>query len=49
MLTFSSGDDIIFTERGVFMDIEIRYATIDDAEEILAIYSPYVMNTAISF
>ena len=31
------------------MNIEIRTATVDDAEEILAIYSPYVKNTAISF
>ena len=31
------------------MNIELRSATISDAEEILAIYSPYVRNTAISF
>lgn len=30
-------------------DIMIRSATIDDAEEILNIYAPYVQNTAISF
>ena len=40
---------IIFTERGVFMNIELRTATINDAKEILAIYSPYVKNTAVSF
>lgn len=31
------------------MNIELRTATVDDAEEILAIYSPYVKNTAVSF
>lgn len=31
------------------MNIEIRTATVADAEKILAIYSPYVENTAISF
>ena len=31
------------------MNIEIRYATVNDTEEILAIYAPYVKNTAISF
>lgn len=31
------------------MNIEIRTATVADAEKILAIYSPYVENTAVSF
>lgn len=30
-------------------DIEIRVANVDDAEEILKIYAPYVEKTAISF
>ena len=42
LLTFTMCNAIIFTERGVFMNIELRTATINDAEEILAIYSPYV-------
>ena len=29
--------------------MEIRLATVEDAEEILAIYAPYVRNTAITF
>ena len=29
--------------------MEIRLAKVDDAEEILAIYAPYVQNTAITF
>ena len=29
--------------------MEIRLATVVDAEEILAIYAPYVRNTAITF
>ena len=29
--------------------MEIRLATMEDAEEILAIYAPYVRNTAITF
>ena len=29
--------------------MEIRLATTDDAEAIVAIYEPYVRNTAISF
>ena len=29
--------------------MEIRLATVEDAEEILAIYAPYVQNTAITF
>ena len=29
--------------------IEIRSATVDDAEELLAIYAPYVTDTAITF
>lgn len=29
--------------------MKIELATIDDAEEILAIYAPYVLNTAITF
>lgn len=48
-MTFHLHNAIIFSERGVFMNIEIRYATVNDAEEILAIYSPYVENTAVSF
>ncbi len=31
------------------MNVEIRYAAVNDAEEILAIYSPYVSNTAVTF
>ena len=31
------------------LDISIRTATPDDAEELLAIYAPYVENTAITF
>ena len=31
------------------MNIELRTATVDDAEKILSIYSPYVKNTAVSF
>jgi len=31
------------------MNKKIRMATLDDAQEILAIYSPYIENTAISF
>lgn len=30
-------------------EIQVRNATIEDASEILAIYRPYVLNTAISF
>ena len=30
-------------------DIHIRVASEDDAEEILAIYAPYVIKTAITF
>ena len=48
-MTFHLHNAIIFSERGVFMNIEIRYATVNDAKEILAIYSPYVKNTAVSF
>ena len=39
-------------KRSGIMDIEntiIRAATPDDAEEILKIYAPYVLNTAITF
>lgn len=31
------------------MDIKIRMATPDDAEQLLAIYAPYVEQTAITF
>ena len=31
------------------MDIKIRMATPDDAEQLLAIYAPYVEHTAITF
>ena len=31
------------------MNLQIRHATIDDAEKLLEIYSYYVLNTAISF
>lgn len=31
------------------MNIELRTATVDDAEKLLSIYSPYVKNTAVSF
>lgn len=31
------------------LDISIRVATPEDAEELLAIYAPYVENTAITF
>ena len=30
-------------------DIKIRMATVDDAENLLNIYAPYVLNTAVSF
>lgn len=30
-------------------EIEIRVATPDDAEALLAVYAPYVTDTAISF
>ena len=31
------------------MDVSVRSATPDDAEQLLAIYRPFVLNTAISF
>lgn len=32
-----------------YMDFEIRTATLQDAEALLAIYAPYVVNTAVTF
>jgi hypothetical protein len=54
-LRFRREDSIIdktTMKRSGIMDIEntiIRAATPDDAEEILKIYAPYVLNTAITF
>ena len=32
-----------------FMDVRIRTATIEDAEELLGIYAYYIKNTAVTF
>lgn len=40
---------ISFFDKLLTMNIEIRDAKIEDAKELLAIYAPYVLNTAITY